>query len=73
MATREEILNFSETIQKLSAQKKISAMDSIIDYCKETGLEIEIAATLITSSLKARIKEEAQSLNLLKKSSQLPI
>jgi hypothetical protein len=36
-------------------------------------MEIEVAATLISSALKAKIKEEAQSLNLLKKNSKLPI
>jgi hypothetical protein len=34
---------------------------------------VEVAATLISSALKAKIKEEAQSLNLIKKSSKLPI
>ena len=48
-------------------------MDAICHHCKETGLEIEVAATLISSALKAEIKEEAQDLNLLKKQSKLPI
>jgi hypothetical protein len=48
-------------------------MDSICHHCKESGLEVEVAATLLSSALKARIKEEAQELNLLKKSSKLPI
>jgi hypothetical protein len=48
-------------------------MDAILHHCKETGLEVEVASTLISSALKARIKEEAQELNLIKKSSKLPI
>jgi hypothetical protein len=48
-------------------------MDAICHHCKETGLEIEVAATMISSALKAKIREEAQELNLLKKSSKLPI
>ena len=48
-------------------------MDAICHHCKETGLEIEVAATLISSALKAKIKEEAQDNNMLKKSSKLPI
>jgi hypothetical protein len=48
-------------------------MDAIVQICEETGVEIEVAATLITSHLKSRIREEAQSINLIKKASKLPI
>ena len=60
-------------IKQLSIDKRIGLMDAICHHCKETGLEIEVAATLISSALKAEIKEEAQDLNLLKKQSKLPI
>jgi hypothetical protein len=60
-------------IKQLSIDKRIGLMDAICHHCKETGLEIEVAATLISSALKAEIKEEAQDLNLLKKTSKLPI
>jgi len=73
MPTREEIKNFSMLIEELAVNKRIGLMDSICHHCKESGLEVEVAATLLSSALKARIKEEAQELNLLKKSSKLPI
>jgi hypothetical protein len=73
MPTREEIKNFSVLVEKISVDQKLGLMDAICHHCKETGLEIEVAATLISSALKAKIKEEAQSLNLIKKSSKLPI
>ena len=60
-------------IKQLSIDKRIGLMDAICHHCKETGLEMEVAATLISSALKAEIKEEAQDLNLLKKQSKLPI
>ena len=60
-------------IKQLSIDKRIGLMDAICHHCKETGLEIQVAATLISSALKAEIKEEAQDLNLLKKQSKLPI
>ena len=60
-------------IKELSIDKKIGLMDAICHHCKETELEIEVAATLVSSALKAEIKEEAQDLNLLKKTSKLPI
>ena len=69
MPNREEIKKFSMMIE----QMVIGYMDAICHHCKETGLEVEVAATLISSALKAKIKEEAQDNNLLKKSSKLPI
>lgn len=73
MPTRDEIKKFSMMIEELAAQKRIGLMDAICHHCKESGLEVEVAATLVSSALKAKIKEEAQSLNLIKKSSKLPI
>ena len=73
MPTKDEIRDFSMMIKQLSIDKRIGLMDAICHHCKETGLEIEVAATLISSALKAEIKEEAQDLNLLKKTSKLPI
>jgi hypothetical protein len=73
MPTREEIKDFSMLVEKVAASEKIGLMDAICHHCKETGLEVEVAATLISSALKAKIKEEAQNLNLIKKSSKLPI
>ena len=48
-------------------------MDTIVGYCEKSGLEVDIASTLISSSLKAKIREEAQELNLLKKTAKLPV
>jgi len=73
MPTRDEIKEFSMLIEKMAVDEKLGLMDAICHHCKETGLEVEVAATLISSALKARIKEEAQELNLIKKSSKLPI
>lgn len=73
MPTKDEIRDFSMMIKQLSVDKRIGLMDAICHHCKETGLEVEVAATLISSALKAEIKEEAQDLNLLKKTSKLPI
>ena len=73
MPTKEEIKNFSSMIEKLSVEKRIGLMDAICHYCKETEFEVEVAATLISSPLKAKIKAEAEDNNLLKKTSRLPI
>jgi len=73
MPNREEIKKFSMMIEQMVTDKRIGYMDAICHHCKETGLEVEVAATLISSALKAKIKEEAQDNNMLKKSSKLPI
>jgi hypothetical protein len=73
MPTRDEIKQFSALIEEMAEKQKVGLMDAICHHCKETGLEVEVAATLISSALKAKIKEEAQELNLIKKSSKLPI
>jgi hypothetical protein len=42
-------------------------MDAILEHCKETGFEIEVASTLISPKLKSMIRDEAMSMNMLKK------
>ena len=73
MPTKNEIQEFSDTILKLSEESRESIMDTIVGYCEKSGLEVDIASTLISSSLKAKIREEAQELNLLKKTAKLPV
>jgi len=71
--TRDEVKQFSLLIESLATDDKIGYMDAICQHCKDTGLEIEVAATLISSALKSKIKLEAQDNNMLKKSARLPI
>lgn len=73
MPTKAEIQEFSDRILKLSYEKDESIMDTIVTYCESSGLEIDVASTLISSALKSRIREEAQTLNLLKKTAKLPV
>jgi len=73
MPTKNEIQEFSDTILKLAEVSGESIMDTIVGYCEKSGLEVDIASTLISSSLKAKIREEAQELNLLKKTAKLPV
>lgn len=73
MPTKDEIKDFSLMVEELSKKAGIGLMDAICHHCEETGLEIEIAASLISASLKSKIREEAQEFNMLKKTSKLPI
>ena len=73
MPSRDEIVEFSYIIENAANDQKIPCLDAILQYCESTGIEIEIAATLISTKLKSRIREEAMSNNQLKKAAKLPL
>lgn len=73
MANREEITNFSFEIERIAAERKLSYIDAIVFHCEKTGFEIELTSKLISNSLKAKIKNEAEALNYLPKSTTLKL
>jgi hypothetical protein len=74
MPTKEEMLKFAKTIESLVANTDYNYIEAIVEHCKQTGLEIEVAASLINQNLKAKIESEAMNNNLLKvKGNRLPI
>ena len=68
MPTKDEMTTFSLTIESMVKQKGIPYMDAIVLYCEQTGLEVELAAKLVSGSLKSKIQFEAEELNFLPKS-----
>lgn len=65
---------FSQFIEKQASSSGIKCMDLLIDYCMKNDIEIESASTLLTSSIKEKIRAEAEELNLLKrKDGKLPL
>lgn len=73
MTSREEKNNFSLMIEKRAFEQNVACMEAIIEYCSENDLEIEVAASLINQSLKAKIEQEARALRFLPKTGKLPI
>jgi hypothetical protein len=74
MPTKDEMKRFSFTIDSMVANTDYTYLEAIVQYCKNTGLEVEVAATLVNSHLKTKIEGQAMHLNLLKeKSNKLPI
>lgn len=69
----DEIQKFSKMIEEMSSNLGLTKMETILHHCEETGLEVEIASTLISSALKSKITEEAINDNLIKRGSRLPI
>jgi hypothetical protein len=74
MPTKDEMMKFTLEIESLVANTDYTYLEAIVEHCKDTGLEMEVAATLITPNLKSKIHEQAERLNMLKtKSNRLPI
>ena len=57
---------FSIFIEKLARESRTPCMDILIDYCEKRNIEVGSVASLISSSLKEKIRVEAQQLNMLK-------
>jgi len=66
IAYNDDIFHFSSKIEEMSTSSGIGYIDSILEYCQSTGLEMEVAVTLISQNLKSKIEEEAVGKNLLK-------
>lgn len=74
MPTKDEQKKFAYAIDLLVANSDYNYIEAIVEYCKETGLEIEVAASLVNKSLKKKIEGDAMDNNMLKvKSAKLPI
>jgi hypothetical protein len=69
MPTKDEKNQFYKEIEKVVSETKgeLDWMEAISHYCNKTGMEIEVAATLINEKLKKRLEEVAVRKNLLKK------
>jgi hypothetical protein len=67
MPTREEIQNFSLMLREMAAHQHMSLWDTLLHYCEKTGMESEVAASLLTRAVRADLTIEIQDLNLLKR------
>lgn len=57
---------FSIMIERTAKKEGLTYLDTIVDYCERTGIEIEDVACLVNRSLKEKMEVEAMQLNLLK-------
>lgn len=74
MPSKQEMKKFAYEIDSLVAKTDLNYLEAIVEYCKKTGLEIEVAASLVNSTLKEKIESDVMGRNLLKvKSNKLPI
>ena len=74
MPTKDEMKKFAMAIEQRVVNTRFNYLEAIVEHCTETGMEIEVAASLINSNLKSKLELNASDLNLLKiKRSRLPI
>ena len=59
---------FSLNIESIVKEKRISHMDAVVWYCEENDLDTSQVSSLISKSLKEKIKLEATNLRMLKAS-----
>jgi hypothetical protein len=65
-ASKEEMAVFSREIEAIVNQTDYNHIEAIVEYCNKTGLEIEVAASLISPALKSKLHYDAQRNNMLK-------
>lgn len=73
MPTKDEMYKFQMEIEQIVSGTDYNYMEAIVEYCDRTGMEIELASSLVNKDLKAKIELDAQELNMLPKSTRLPI
>jgi hypothetical protein len=74
MPTKDEMAKFARQIETAVATKGYTYIEAIVAHCEATGLEMEVAATLVNANLKAKIENNAYDINMMKeKAARLPI
>ena len=66
-------MRFMENIEGVVQRTKMTYIDAILYYCEENKLEPETAGQMVGGKLKQLVQEEAEDLNLVQKTSKLPI
>jgi hypothetical protein len=65
---------FSLQIEQIVQDRKgISYMDAVLRYCEQNDIDPSTVAPMLTKALKDKITIEAQNLNIIPKTGQLPV
>ena len=64
--------DFTITIEHIKKSKNMTYMDAIQYYCEQNKIEPETIGKLVQGSLKQKVREEAESLNFLPKTTKIP-
>lgn len=66
MPTSDEIIKFSTEIDSIVAKTDYSYVEAIVSHCEAIGMELEVAALLISVSLKEKLRDDAIGKHLIK-------
>ena len=64
--------DFTEIIEDIVMNKRMTYLDAISYYCNETKMEPETAGKLVQGVLKQKVREEAINLHFLPKTATIP-
>ena len=64
---------YNSEIEEIVERTSMSYLDSMIYHADENGLESETVAGLVNVKTKTKLREEAEQLNFMPKTSKLPI
>ena len=64
--------DFTITIEHIKKSKNMTYMDAIQYYCEQNKIEPETIGKLVQGELKQKVREEAESLNFLPKTTKIP-
>jgi hypothetical protein len=61
------------SIQRLVAEKNLSYLDAVLHFCEQRNLDPTDLAPLLGDKIRSEIASDAQRLNLIPKSPELPV
>ena len=64
---------YNSEIEEIVTRTKMSFVDAMLYHADENGLESETVAGLVNVKTKTKLREEAEILNFMPKTSKLPI
>lgn len=64
---------YNSEIEEIVKRTSMSYLDAMLYHADENGLESETVAGLINVKTKTKLREEAEQLNFMPKTSKLPI
>lgn len=72
---KKQVFRFIREIEAICKRDQIKYVDAVIYFCEENNVEIESMAPLIRNNplLHSKIREEAEQLNYLEKTTRLPL
>ena len=67
--------DFIKSIEKIVADSGTDYIDAVMDYCTKHGIEVETAADIIksNSSIKMKVRIDAEKMNVVEKTTRLPL